>query len=223
MKMTSHMKIKTQTTTAAIFAGFLLTTMAEAAELSALHWKSSLGEDAVIAKVDEKVQVKTSELDGGKRLRVSFPATAMVADLKPLQGKGLVTSVEAVKDSKSVHVDLVTSIPAHISVISIPGGYRISTEPAVSTASITRAGPTVIPLAMTSSVAVAETVTAVPVKTMASEESAVGSNRIKQITFGRISGGRTQISIVMDSRPGEPATFVTSDYSLFMMSIKSYI
>ena len=67
MKMTSHMKQKIQFTTATVFAGILFTTFAEAAELSSLHWKSSLGEDAIIASVDEKVQVKTSELDGGKR------------------------------------------------------------------------------------------------------------------------------------------------------------
>ena len=217
MKMTSHMKYKIQTGTAAIIAGLLFTAVTEAAELSSLHWKSSLGEDAVIANVDEKVQVKTSELDGGKRLRVSFPATVMVSDLRPLQGKGLVKSVEAVKDSKSVHIDLLTSVPAHISVISIPGGYRISTEPAVSTAPIAKAGPTVIPLAMTSAVAAAETVTAEPVKKMPSGEGSVSANRIKQITFGRISGGRTQISIVMDSRPDEPATFVTKNPSRIAM------
>jgi type IV pilus assembly protein PilQ len=217
MKMTSHMKHKIQTGTAAVIAGLLFTAVTEAAELSSLHWKSSLGEDAVIANVDEKVQVKTSELDGGKRLRVSFPSTVMVSDLRPLQGKGLVKSVEAVKDSKSVHIDLVTSVPAHISVISIPGGYRISTEPAVSTAPIAKSGPTVIPLAMTSAVAVAETVTAEPVKKMPSGESAVSGNRIKQITFGRISGGRTQVNIVMDSRPDEPATFVTKNPSRIAM------
>jgi len=86
MKMTSHMKQKIQIGTAALIASFLFTTYAGAAELSSLHWKSSLGEDAVIASVDEKVQVKTSELDGGKRLRVSFPETVMISDLQPLQG-----------------------------------------------------------------------------------------------------------------------------------------
>jgi hypothetical protein len=217
MKMTSHMKHKIQTGTAAIVAGLLFTAVTEAAELSSLHWKSSLGEDAVIANIDEKVQVKTSELDGGKRLRVSFPSTAMVSDLRPLQGKGLVKSVEAVKDSKSVHIDLVTSVPAHISVISIPGGYRISTEPAVSTAPIAKSGPTVIPLAMTSAVAVAETVAAEPVKRMPTGETTVSGNRIQQITFGRISGGRTQVNIVMDSRPDEPATFVTKNPSRIAM------
>ena len=89
MKMTSHMKQKIQIGTATVIAGFLFTTFAGAAELSSLHWKSSLGEDAVIASVDEKVQVKTSELDGGKRLRVSFPETVMISDLQPLAGKGI--------------------------------------------------------------------------------------------------------------------------------------
>lgn len=217
MKMTSHMKQKIQIGTASVIAGLFLTTLAEAAELSSLHWKSSLGEDAVIASIDEKVQVKTSELDGGKRLRVSFPETVMLSDLQPLQGKGLVKSVQPVKDTKSVHIDLITSAPAHISVISVPGGYRISTEPAVSAAPIAEAGPTVIPLAMTSAVAIAETATAEPVKVMSSGEAATGSNTIKQITFSRISGGRIQVNIDMDSRPGEPATFVTKNPSRIAM------
>ena len=217
MKMTSHMKQKIQFTTATVFAGILFTTFAEAAELSSLHWKSSLGEDAIIASVDEKVQVKTSELDGGKRLRVSFPETVMISDLQPLQGKGLVKSVQPVKDNKSVHVDLVTSAPAHISVISVPGGYRISTEPAVSAAAIAESGPTVIPLAMTSAVGVAQTATAEPVKVMSAGEAATGSNTINQITFSRISGGRIQVNIDMDSRPDEPATFVTKNPSRIAM------
>ena len=88
MKMTSHMKYKIQIGTATVIAGFLFTSLAGAAELSSLHWKSSLGEDAVIASVDEKVQVKTSEFDGGKRLRVSFPDTVMISGLQPLEGRG---------------------------------------------------------------------------------------------------------------------------------------
>ncbi|MFW2439419.1 MAG: hypothetical protein ACN4GR_08615, partial [Arenicellales bacterium] len=172
MKKTSHMKYKNQAGTAAILAGLLFTSGIEAAELSALHWKSSLGEDAVIAVVDEKVKVTTSELDGGKRLRVNFPSTSMVAELQPLSGKGLVKSVDVMKDNKSVQIDLVTSIPAHISVISVPGGYRISTEPAVSTAPIAKSGPTVIPLAMTSEVSVAATVTAEPTNAMPASDAA---------------------------------------------------
>ncbi|MEA1890391.1 MAG: type IV pilus secretin PilQ [Pseudomonadota bacterium] len=216
------MKHKKQTGTAIILAGLLCTSGIEAAELSALHWKSSLGEDAVIAIVDEKVKVKTSELDGGKRLRVSFPSTSMAADLKPLSGMGLVKSVEATKDSKSVQIDLVTSIPAHISVISVPGGYRISTEPAVSTAPIAKSGPTVIPLAMTSDITGAAAVTAEPVvvepaATMSSGDEAVSLNKIKQITFSRISGGRTQVNIEMDARPQEPAVFVTKNPSRIAM------
>ncbi|GBE08467.1 type IV pilus biogenesis and competence protein PilQ precursor [bacterium BMS3Bbin11] len=226
MKMTSHMKHKNQAGTVALLTGLLFTPGIEAAELSALHWKSSLGEDAVIATVDERVKVKTSELDGGKRLRVSFPATSMVADLKPLLGKGLVKSVEAVKDNKSVQIDLVTSIPAHISVISIPGGYRISTEPAVSTAPIAESGPTVIPLAMTSDITGAATATVEPAEveptnTMPSSGAAVTENSIKQITFSRISGGRVQVNIQMDARPDEPAIFVTKNPSRIAMDFFS--
>jgi type IV pilus assembly protein PilQ len=224
MKMTSHMKHINQTGTAVVLAGLLFTSGAEAAELSALHWKSSLGEDAVIAVVDEKVQVKTSELDGGKRLRVSFPATSMVVDLKPLSGKGLVKSVEAVKDNKSVQIDLVTSIPAHISVISVPGGYRISTEPAVSTAPIAKSGPTVIPLAMTSDITGAAAVTVEPAKVEPAKVMPAGdevANSIKQITFSRISGGRIQVNIEMDARPDEPAIFVTKNPSRIAMDFFS--
>ena len=217
MKMTSHMKYKIQISTATVVAGFLFTSFAVAAELSSLHWKSSLGEDAVIASVDEKVQVKTSELDGGKRLRVSFPETVMISDLKPLQGKGLVKSVEPVKEGKSVHVDLITAAPAHISVISVPGGYRISTEPAVSAAPIADTGPTVIPLAMTSAVGVAETVVVEPVVVVETEAAATSVNTINQITFGRISGGRIQVNIEMNARPDEPATFVTKNPSRIAM------
>jgi type IV pilus assembly protein PilQ len=211
------MKYKIKIGAATVFAGLLLTSVAEAAELSSLQWKSSLGEDAVIVSVDEKVQVKTTEHDGGKRLRVSFPETVMISDLGPLQGKGLVKSVEPVKDSKSVHIDLVTSVPAHISVISVPGGYRISTEPAVSTAPIAKSGPTVIPLAMTSAVGVAAEATAEPVKTAPSGEAGTKGNMIKQITYGRISGGRIQVKIEMNSRPDEPATFVTKNPSRIAM------
>ncbi len=224
MKMTSHMKHINQTGTAVVLAGLLFTSGAEAAELSALHWKSSLGEDAVIAVVDEKVQVRTSELDGGKRLRVSFPATSMVVDLKPLSGKGLVKSVEAVKDNKSVQIDLVTSIPAHISVISVPGGYRISTEPAVSTAPIAKSGPTVIPLAMTSDITGAAAVTVEPAKVEPAKVMPAGdevANSIKQITFSRISGGRIQVNIEMDARPDEPAIFVTKNPSRIAMDFFS--
>jgi len=227
MKMTSHMKhIKNQTGAAVLLAGLLFASGVEAAELSALHWKSSLGEDAVIAVVDEKVKVKTSELDGGKRLRVSFPATSMAVDLKPLSGKGLVKSVEAVKDNKSVQIDLVTSIPAHISVISVPGGYRISTEPAVSTAPIAKSGPTVIPLAMTSDITGAAAVTVEPVKveaakTMPASDEAASVNSIKQITYSRISGGRIQVNIQMDARPDEPAVFVTKNPSRIAMDFFS--
>ncbi len=221
MKKTAHMKYINKTGTAALFAGILFTSGIEAAELSALQWKSSLGEDAVIAVVDEKVKVKTSELDGGKRLRVTFPSTSLTTDIQTLSGKGLVKSVEASKDEKSVQIDLITSIPAHISVISVPGGYRISTEPAVSTAPIAGSGPTVIPLAMTSDIsgtvtAAAEPMKAMPAKSeemMPSGDKAVAANNIKEITYSRISGGRIQINIQMDSRPGEPAVFVTKNPS----------
>ena len=223
MNKTSHMKNIKLTGSVVLLAGFLFTPVINAAELSALHWKSSLGEDAVIAVVDEKVKVKTSELDGGKRLRVSFPATGMVADLKSLSGKGLVESVEVSEDNKSVQIDLVTSIPSHISVISVPGGYRISTEPAVSTASIADSGPTVIPLAMTSDFSGAAAATAEPAKVMpASKQTAnTNLNNIKQITFSRISGGRVQVNIEMDSRPTEPAVFVTKNPSRIAMDFFS--
>jgi len=215
------MKHINQTGTAVLLAGLLFTSGIQAAELSALQWKSSLGEDAVMAVVDERVKVKTSELDGGKRLRVSFPATSMVADLKPLSGKGLVESVEAVKDGKSVQIDLVTSIPAHISVISVPGGYRISTEPAVSTAPIAESGPTVIPLAMTSDISGAAAVTVEPAKPEPAKAMPSGGaaavNSIKQITYSRIGGGRVQVNIQMDARPDEPAIFVTKNPSRIAM------
>jgi len=225
MNMTSYMKHRNQMG-AALLAGLLFTSGIEAAELSALQWKSSLGEDAVIAVIDEKVKVKTSELDGGKRLRVSFPSTSMVADLKPLPGKGLVKSVEAVKDNKSVQIDLVTSIPAHISVISVPGGYRISTEPAVSAAPIAESGPTVIPLAMTSDISGTAVATVEPVnvestKAMPSGDAAANINSIKQITFSRISGGRVLVNIQMEARPDEPAVFVTKNPSRIAMDFFS--
>ncbi len=217
MKMTSQMKHKIQIGTVNIITGLLLTSVVEAAELTSLQWKSSLGEDAVIAAVDDKVQVKTSELDGGKRLRVSFPATDMNPDLNSLQGKGLVKSVEPSKEGNVVHIDLVTSVPAHMSVISVPGGYRISTEPAVSAAPIAKSAPTVIPLAMTSAVSAAETATAEPVKVVPASESVASGNMIKQITYGRISGGRVQVNIEMNARPDEPATFVTKNPSRIAM------
>jgi len=221
MNMTSFMNHKNQAGTAVLLTGLLFTSGIEAAELSALQWKSSLGEDAVIVVVDERVKVKTSELDGGKRLRVIFPATSMVSNLKPLPGKGLVKSVEAVKDKKSVQIDLVTRIPAHISVISVPGGYRISTEPAISTAPIAEFGPTVIPLAMTSDIAGAATVAVEPAKAKSSGDKATTENTIKQITYSRISGGRVQVNIQMDARPDEPAIFVTKNPSRIAMDFFS--
>ncbi len=213
MNKTQHMKNLKQSGTAILLAGLLFTPVMQAAELSALHWKSSLGEDAIIAVVDDKVKVTTSELDGGKRLRVSFPSTDLVKEIQPLSGKGLVTSVEAVSDGKAVQVDLLTNIPAHISVISVPGGYRISTEPAVSTAPIAKSGPTVIPLAMTADISATATASAEPVEKMTSGNANASTNSIKQITYSRISGGRVQVNIEMDSRPAEPAVFVTKNPS----------
>jgi type IV pilus assembly protein PilQ len=217
MKISSQMKNMKSAGTALIMTGLFLSPVLQAAELSSLTWKSSLGEDAVIVKTDEKVDVKTAELEGGKKLRVTFPATSFNSNLHALDGKGLVKAVTPVRDGKSVHVDLETSVPAHVSVISVPGGYRISTEPAVSTAAISESGPTVIPMAMTSAVPVSASAATDMAPQPAAKAATGDVNTIKQITYGRISGGKIQVNIEMDSRPGEPATFVTKNPSRIAM------
>ena len=185
---------------AVLVAGMLAAGSIQAAELKSLEWKDSFGEEAIIVGLDETVQVQTEELDGGKRLRVSFPSSD-IANIAPLEGKGIVTKVTPVKEGKDLHIDLATSVPAHLSVISTPEGYRITTEPTVEYSALPSTEPAVIPLAMTAPAA-------------ASGAAGANSvNTINDISFSKLSGGRVQVKLKMDSRPEGPASFITKNPS----------
>jgi len=188
-----------------LLLGMLTAGSLQAAELQALRWDSSLGEDAIIATVDEPVAISTSELDNGKRLRVVFPKSGLGDQVMALEGKGLVDSVTPYAGEEGTYVDLHTSLPAHVSVIAVPGGYRISTEPAVDSAAVKDTRPNVIPLAMTAPAAASATAEAAP------------GNEIVEITHAQLSGGRTQVKLRMKARPQEPASFTTKNPSRIAM------
>ena len=100
---------------AVLVASMLAAGGIQAAELKSLEWKESFGEEALLVGVDGKVEVETRELDEGKRIRISFPASSVANDMAPVAGKGIITAITPVTEGKDVYLDLTTSVPAHAS------------------------------------------------------------------------------------------------------------
>ena len=193
---------------AVLVAGILAAGGVHAAEIKSMEWKNSFGEKAIILETDGKVQFETFELDNGKRLRVSFPDSNIDKNVKAITGNGIVTGVSATSDEGSVHVDLLTSVPAHLSVISTPEGYRLTTEPSLQQDISSTSEPNVIPLAMT-------------VPAAASGDVTAEANVLRDVSFSKLSGGRVQVKLTMDSRPDEPASFTTKNPSRIAMDFRN--
>ena len=187
---------------AALLASLFAAGGLQAAELKSLAWQESFGEDAIIVEVDGKAQIETRELDDGRTLRISFPESGLASNVGRLEGKGIVTDVTPITNGGDVYLDLTTSVPAHMSVISTPEGYRITTEPA-ATGEIVQAA--VLPVAMTMQTAASGTAQAAAV------------NTIRDVSVVSLGGGRVQVKLAMDARPTEPVSFTTKNPSRIAM------
>ena len=181
-----------------ILTGFLtLCGTAQAAEISALFWDEGSAQPTLKIQLSGKSRYQTANLEGGQRLRISFPGTTLGSAVQDIDGRGAVKGVYPylADNGTAAHVDLLMSEPGSLKVVEIADGYRV--------VAVAGAGG-------------ADTGGAMPTPSAASSEAAapkISSNRnmIQDIKYAKLSGDRIQIRVQMSKTPATPAAFTTNN------------
>ena len=174
----------------------------QAAELASIAWDDGSAQPALTIRLTGKAAYQTASLEGGQRLRVSFPQTTLGATVSDIEGRGAVKGVYPylADNGSATHVDLLMTEPGSLKVEEIDNGYRIialaSGAPAAALApapEVAAASPPTDP------------VPAVPATAFSDK------NVIQDIKYVKLPGDRIQIRVQMSKTPAPPAAFTTSN------------
>ncbi|MHB8455469.1 MAG: type IV pilus secretin PilQ [Acidiferrobacterales bacterium] len=197
-------------------ASLCLSAAATAAEMTGISWESGGSSPALQVHISGKSSYEVASLEGGQRLRVSFPKIKLGSAVTDLDGRGPVKGVYPylADNGTAVYVDLLMTDPGHLMVEATKYGYRVVAAKGTSTATSTPAPAAVAPAPVEAAgaapVAAAVPVpSASPVSTPAAGVS--GKNVIQAINYVKLPGDRVQIRIQMARAPGKPAAFTTNN------------
>lgn len=131
---------------AAWLVGLSVPTGVLAGELSAISWDESAAQPTLVIKTSDKPDFKTVSLEGGQRLRISFPQTTLGANVTDITGRGGVKGVYPylADNGTATHVDLLLKDPGELKVEPVAGGFRV-TAVAASAAPAAKSEPAPAP------------------------------------------------------------------------------
>ena len=178
----------------------------QAAELVAITWDESSVQPALTLQLTGKTTYQTISLEGGQRLRVSFPQTTLGATVSDVEGRGTVKGVYPylADNGSAAHVDLLMTEPGNLRVEEIDQGYRISVlAPEISAAAIPVPEPDVTVAPVPSE--------PIPAAPTTSSVTTSDKNVIQDIKYAKLPGDRIQIRVQMSKTPTPPAAFTTNN------------
>ena len=179
-----------------LLVGFLaLCGTAQAAEISSISWDEGSAQPTLKIRLNGKASYQTENLEGGQRLRISFPGTTLGADVLDVDGRGAVKGVYPylADNGTAVHVDLLMTEPGSLKIEESADGYRVmAVTGGADTVGATPSAPA----------AAAE----VPAAKVASDK-----NMIQDMKYAKLPGDRIQITVQMSKAPPTPAAFTTNN------------
>lgn len=157
-----------------------------AAEIESLAWEGGAAA-AVQIRIKGDVAYTTESLEGGQRLRVTFPDTTLGVAAGELERRGKVKGVYPylADNGQSVNVDLLLTEAGALNVEKADYGYRVVAQ--------VGAQPAAAPPA--------------PAAPAAQPATAAGEAVIKEIRYAKLPGGRVQVTLELSQPPSTPNTF----------------
>lgn len=189
-------------------AGFLaLCGTAQAAEISSISWDDGSAQPTLKIQLSGKTGYQTANLEGGQRLRISFPGTTLGTGVLDIEGRGTVKGVYPylADNGTAAHVDLLMTEPGSLKIEEAAGGYRvIALVEGSDSAAAAPAAPQVAPAAPPPAPTAASSAT--PAAKAASDR-----NLVQDMKYAKLPGDRIQIRVQMSKPPGTPAVFTTNN------------
>ncbi|HEX9627400.1 MAG TPA: type IV pilus secretin PilQ [Acidiferrobacterales bacterium] len=188
----------------------LCATAAVAGELTAISWSESGDSPALTIELTEAAKYDTVSLEGGQRLRISFPNTTLGAGVTDISGRGNVKGVYPylADNGTAVHIDLLLNAPGELQVYQTGNVFDVNVVAvgAGGSAPATAAAPAPAPAAAPPPVPA-------PAAKPAPAAAPVVEKRIaiEDIVYTKLPGDRIQIQVRMTQPPPEPATFTISN------------
>jgi type IV pilus assembly protein PilQ len=152
-----------------------------AGEISSLAWSDD--DEAVLQiQIKGKASFTTSSLEGGQRLRLTFPDGTLGPAAGELERRGKVKGVYPylADNATAVNVDLLLIEPGHLEVTPTDYGYRVVAQPGAGATRTTAATPA---------------------------PATGGENVIKNIRYAVLPGSRVQVTLEMSQPPPQPTAF----------------
>jgi type IV pilus assembly protein PilQ len=191
-----------------LLAGFLaLCGTAQAAEISSISWDEGSAQPTLKIQLSGKTAYQTANLEGGQRLRISFPGTTLGAAVLDIEGRGTVKGVYPylADNGTAAHVDLLMTEPGNLKIEEAAGGYRvIALADSSDSAVAVPAAPQVAPAAPPPAAKAASN--AAPAAKAAGDR-----NLVQDMKYAKLPGDRIQIRVQMSKPPGTPAVFTTNN------------
>jgi type IV pilus assembly protein PilQ len=162
-----------------------------AAQIESLAWDDAPGSVLQIGVTGDSTYT-TASLEGGQRLRVTFPSSTLGASAGELERRGKVKGVYPylADNATAVNVDLLLSEPGWLEVTQTADGYRVVAH------SGSQAAAAQVPATPT------------PAATPAAQPTtANGGIAIEEIRHAALPGDRVQITLKMTGPPPKPNTF----------------
>ncbi len=199
-----------------LLMGFLaLCGTAEAAEISSISWDESGAQPTLKIQLSGKTSYQTANLEGGQRLRISFPGTTLGTAVLDIEGRGTVKGVYPylADNGTAAHVDLLLTEPGSLKIEEAADGYRVMAV--AGGADATPAAPVVAPDVPPPAPA-AEAPLPPPVAPAAPSEvpaakAVSDKNMVQDMKYAKLPGDRIQIRVQMSKAPATPAVFTTSN------------
>jgi len=165
-----------------------------AATLKSMAWDSSSDAPVLQMQLDDKTEFTTTELEQGKRLRVTLEGATLSGGPMQVQERGAVKGVFPYMsdDGKAVHVDFLTESSARLDVTRDGNNYRIAV---LTNGQAAPAAPT------------AETKDAKESQPAAPAAAPTAGNTLEDIQYSALPGGRVQLKLKMTKQPEEPGSF----------------
>ena len=180
---------------------------AQAAELASLAWDEGT-QPALTIRLTGKATYQTASLEGGQRLRISFPQTTLGATVSDIEGRGAVKGVYPylADNGSATHVDLLMTEPGKLKIEEIDNGYRI-----IALASGAEANSAATPVPVLDVPAAPVQADPTPATPATGTAAAADKNVIQDMKYAKLPGDRIQIRVQMSKPPALPAAFTTSN------------
>ena len=177
----------------AVLAFALAPVLGEAGEIQSLSWATTAGGPTLEVRIAGDAAYESAVLEGGQRLRLSFPGSTLGTAVGELSGMQQVKGVYpyVANNGAAVNIDLLLNEPGQMQVSKAAYGYTIQIATAGEGAPVTTA-PAAEP-------------------TTSTEPTAADQNAIREIAYAKLPGDRVQLTLRMTQRPTEPIAFSTNN------------